>query len=153
MLLQSRLLGAVEGRISNPRGNRYPKYAKLMAAWKAQNPGVNTEFNYPGKIPKLLIDRRGSTVYGLFWNNRLLKLGKTVWTSPEQAVATFNNYVHNVIAMLSEDDRNALPEELVAFAKERGHKGVKEISKALRECGALQVREIETIPMPPDEED
>lgn len=152
MLLVSRLVGAVEQRITNPRGSRYQKYAKKVREWVDKDPGVNTQYNYPHKLPKLLIDRTGAVVYGLFWNNHLLKLGKTTWTSQSQAVAAFNNYVSKVLIMLEEDELNPLAQELATFAKERGHRTAKEITAALRECGSLQVRELETIPMPPDEE-
>ena len=149
--MTSRLVGAVEHRISNPRGSRYQKYATALAEWRRAGPN-NTQDNFPHKIPRLLIDRTGTTVYGLFWNNRMLKLGKTVWTDPSQAIATFNKYVRHVLLMLEDDEHNPLAQELVAFTKERGHRTVKEITAALRECGALQVRELETIPMPPAEE-
>lgn len=152
MLLMSRLVGAVEQRVTNPRGSRYMKYAKKVRAWTEADPGSNSQYNYPHKLPRLMIDRTGATVYGLFWNNRLLKLGKTVWTDQSQAIAAFNKYVSNVIILLEDDELNPLAEELVAFAKERGHRTVKEITAALRECGALQVRELDTILMLPDEE-
>ncbi|RTL07700.1 hypothetical protein EKK58_00740 [Candidatus Dependentiae bacterium] len=152
MLLMSRLVGAVEQRVTNPRGSRYQKYAKRVREWVEASPGTNTQYNYPHKVPRLLIDRAGTTVYGLFWNNRLLKLGKTVWTDPSQAVAAFNKYVSNVLILLEDDELSPLAQDLVSFAKEHGHRTVKEITVALRECGALQVRELETIPMPPEEE-
>ncbi len=152
MLLMSRLVGAVERRVTNPRGSRYQKYAKKVREWVDADPEKNTQYNYPHKLPRLLIDRTGATVYGLFWNNRLLKLGKTVWTDQSQAIAAFNKYVSNVLVLLEDDELEPLAQELASFAKERGHRTVKEITVALRECGALQVRELETIPMPPDEE-
>lgn len=152
MLLMSRLVGAVEQRVTNPRGSRYQKYSKKMREWVETSPTTNTQYNYPHKVPRLLIDRTGATVYGLYWNGRLLKLGKTVWTNPNQAIAAFNKYVSNVLVLLEDDEIHPLAQELVAFAKEHGHRTVKEITTALRECGALQVRELETIPMPTDEE-
>lgn len=144
----------MEQRISNPRGSRYKKYQQEFEAWRRLDSANNRyEHQFPGyKDRRLLVDRSGSTVYGLFWNNRLLKLGKTVWRSQAQAIVTFNRYVETVLALLENDDRNPLAQELIAFAKERGHKEVKDITNALRECGVLQVRELETIPMPPDEE-
>lgn len=145
------LMAAVERRVSNPRGSRVTKYRNMEWQLRAASPDGKTT---PFKYPRLMIDRTGATLYGLYWNNRLLKLGKTAWTDPNQAVANFNRYVTNILTMLSDfDDPNQLPEELQAFYKANGHKAVRAITQALRDVGSLQVREIETIPMPPDETD
>lgn len=81
-----------------------------------------------------------------------MKLGKTTWTNPSQAVATFNTYVRRVLFALEEEGDTSLPAELQHYVNEKGHRGAKAITHALRESGILQVRELETIPMPEDEE-
>lgn len=131
-ILISRLMGAVEQRISNPRGYRY---------------GVPGTENHAYHV-----DRRARPVYGLFWNNRLLGLGKTVWNSPAAPIAEFNTYVRRVLQMLEDEHSPALPDDLLAFKDEHGHRAVTAITKALRDSGILQVRPLDTIPMPTEEE-
>lgn len=149
-LLISALSGVVEQRISNPRGSREVKFRKLRAAWAAANPGL--PLSRCPVNPLILVDRAGRTNYGLFWNSRLLKLGKTVWTNPAQAVAAFHTYVARLLLAMEEEKPSVLSEELRQYVQKTGHSGVRAITHALRESGMLQVRELETIPMPPDEE-
>ena len=144
------LMGAVERRVSNPRGSRIARYRAEERRWLASPRQPGDLYRYP----RFMVDRTGAVPYGLYWNNRLLRLGKTVWTDPNQAIAAFNRYVTNVLVMLSDfDEQTPLPEELQAFYKARGHKAVRAITQALKDTGVLQVRELETIPMPPDEID
>lgn len=150
-VLISRLVGAVERRVTTPRGSRWAKYQKLEREWAAANPTLPF-YECPIKRPDVMTDRSGDTVYGLFWNNRLLKLGRTTWTNQSQAIATFNTYVRRLLTALEQEEDTSLPADLQHYVKEKGHRGVKAITHALRESGILQVREIETIPMPPDEE-
>ena len=124
-------MGAVEQRISNPRGERY------------NVPGTENHTYH--------LDRRTRPVYGLFWNNRLLGLGRTVWNNPTTPIAEFNTYVRRILQMLEDEHSPALPDDLLAFKDENGHRAVTAITKALRDSGILQVRPLDTIPMPPEE--
>lgn len=150
-LLIGRLATAIETRITHPRGSRIEKYRRLQAAWRREN-SESSATQPPFVCPTILYDRIGCTVYGLYWRDNLLKLGRTIWTHPNQAVATFNNYVRRLLQALEEEESNLLPLDLREYIKQKGHCAVKAITNSLRESGLLQVRELATIPMPPDEE-
>ena len=130
-ILVSRLAGAVEQRVSRPRGERYGV------------PGTENHSYHN--------DRYSREVYGLFWNNRLLGLDRTVWKSRTAPIAAFNEYVRRVLCMLDEEHSPSLPEDLLAYIDQHGHRAVTAITRALRESGILQVRPLDTIPMPPPE--
>lgn len=74
-----------------------------------------------------------------------------MWNSPTAPIAEFNTYVRRVLQMLEDEHSPALPDDLLAFKDENGHRAVTAITKALRDSGILQVRPLDTIPMPPEE--
>ena len=80
-----------------------------------------------------------------------MKLGKVCFTTPGQATTAFHKYVNQIITMLEDEQSPMLPPELQIFAKAQGHKGVKAITQALRDSGMLIIRELDTIPTPPEE--
>lgn len=149
----SQLVGLIEQRVSTPRGNRWKRYQRAFREWVEQNPAVNGRDNFPNEEQYLFTyDRDGDQLFGLFWNNRLLRLARTVWRSPGAAITEFNNYVVRLLHILRSEAHPLYTQELQDFTRPKMREVAKKITKSLQSMGILQVRELDVIPMPPDEE-
>ena len=149
----ARIADQVRQRVTNPRGSRWERVRQARAAYERTgalpppdlasidtSTFVSHTFDY---------DRAHGKLFGIFWNNRLMGLGRTVWQSQAGAAAEFNRYISRVLTMLDEEGCPIFKDEAVTrLLTNKGHLGVKTVTQMLKDGGYLQFRELDIIPVP-----
>ena len=146
MVNSAKITDALVERINRPRGDRYRQESQALDVWRAGG--------QRGPEPRRSMytyDRRGKDAYGIFWQGRLLKLGKTAFTTQGNASAEVHRYIDRLTRAMDEEGHQVFSPEIKAYISEKGWRGVIEMKDALIRMGLLAIRPLDTIPNPDDE--